>query len=294
MTRPSRRNVLEIGSTGLLVGLAGCATLGDGDAEQNATAASESDLEELSRAELVARIEALEETIAAKNERIRELEDRGETDSARSPEFSQDVFERAKTTARNARSAVVTVRGASAGGTGWVLDAEKGHVVTNAHVVIDDESFTIGTFDGKTGTATRVGYHREMMPDLALIQTDLDGLSEFSIGDESTLDTGDPLLTIGHPGRYGDWIMSIGRYDSYRSFSDWMLSTVPTSRGNSGGPLFTPDGDVVGVISGTTRSGETEDYSKSDELYAEFPEVGELTTSNPVTTLMDSVNEWVE
>ncbi|WP_309138849.1 S1C family serine protease [Haloterrigena gelatinilytica] len=188
----------------------------------------------------------------------------------------------------------MTVRGASSGGTGWVLDAEKGHVVTNAHVAINDESFTIGTFDGKTGTATRVGYHREMRPDLALVQTDLDGLSEFSIGDESTLRAGDPLLTIGHPGRYGDWVMSIGRYDSYRSVSDWILSTVPTSQGNSGGPLFTPDGDVVGVISGTTRSGETEDYSKSNELYAEFPEIRELTTGNPVTTLMDSVNEWLE
>lgn len=292
MNRPSRRDVLEVGSAGFLAGLAGCSGLDEVYSSENGTIASESDVEELSREELVARIEALEETIAAKTERIDELESRVETNSSARAEFSRDVFDQAERTARDARNAVVTVRGSRGAGTGWVLNAEQGHIVTNSHVVADETSFTIETFEGRTDTATRVGYHRNLTPDVALVQTDLAGLSEFSTGDESTLTEGDPLLTVGHPGRYGDWIMSIGRFDSYSSFSDWVLSTVPTSQGNSGGPLFTLDGDVVGVVSGTT-SGERRDYSKSDELYAEFPDVAEFTTSTPVTTLMDSVDEWV-
>lgn len=259
MDRRSRRHVLKVTATGLAAGLAGCASLDDATTDSPADAPTDAD------------------------------SDHGNADA----EFSPDVLERAERMARDARDAVVIVRGSNgAGGTGWVLDAEAGYIVTNSHVVVDGQSFTIETFDGETASATRVGYHRDMIPDVALLRTDVDGLSALSTGDESTLGDGDPLVTIGHPGRYGNWVMTIGRYEGRRSFDEWLLSTVPTAQGNSGGPLLTLEGDVVGVVSGTTTRSNDGAYSKSDELYAEFPDLEELTTSTPSSTLLESVETW--
>ncbi|AEH37607.1 S1C family serine protease [Halopiger xanaduensis] len=266
MDRRSRRSVLEVTATGLAAGLAGCASLDDATGDSTDTTGDS-------------------------------IDEPTEPDSNRSNTatgFSTDVFERAETTAKAARDAVVIVRGSNGStGTGWVLDAAQGYIVTNSHVVIDGRSFTIETFDGETAGATRVGYHQDMIPDVALVQTDSNGLSGLSTGDESALSDGDPLVTIGHPGRYGDWIMSIGRYEDHPAASEWLLSTVPTSQGNSGGPLLTLEGDVVGVVSGTTTGPDDgKDYSKSDDLYAEFPELEELTTSTPISTLLESVETW--
>lgn len=291
MQNPSRRDVLKVGSTGLIASLAGCAGL---DQVVDSPSTDTPSAQEMSKEELVARVRELEAIIDQKNARIEELErERGATSTPQS-EFSSDVFQQAKSMALDARQAVVKLRGASGtGGTGWVLDADEGYIVTNSHVVVRDSSFEVETFDGETGRATRVGYHQDMTPDVALVQTDLTGLPDLSTGDESTLAEDDPLVTIGHPGRIGDWVMTIGRHSHSPLGMDWLLSTVPTAQGNSGGALLTLEGDVVGVVSGTTTGqGGRGEYSKTDELYAELPEVAEFTTSVPVGTLMDDVDEW--
>jgi S1-C subfamily serine protease len=287
--KKSRREILKVSSTGLAAGIAGCSSLQTSELQSNTTSSGSNSTTQ----DLRERITELEATVAAKNARIEELE-QGDSTTTPSQEFPSDVFEQAETMARDARNGIVTIRGESgSSGTGWILDSDQGHIVTNSHVVADSESFSIETFEGATGSATRVGYHEDLIPDVALLETNLNGLQEFSVGDESTLDKGDPLLTIGHPGNVGNWIMSIGRHDSYERGFNWLLSTVPTSSGNSGGPLLTVDGDVVGVVSGTTSMGDARDaHSKSDKLYAELPSSQELTTSTPVSTLIESVNEW--
>jgi serine protease Do len=256
----SRRDVLKVGLTGVAAGSAGCLGL---------------------RSELAPRTASSD----AGDPESRS----GATDTG---EFSSDAFERAEATARDARDGVVTVRGENgSGGTGWVIDADRGHVVTNSHVVAESTSFSIETFAGATAGAARIGYHESLVPDVALLETDADGLTELPVGNEADLEPGDPLVTVGHPGAVGNWIMSIGRHDSYEPGIDWLLSTVPTSRGNSGGPLMTVDGEVVGVVSGSTRESR-DDYSKSDELYTELPSTPSLTTSVPATTAVESLEEW--
>ena len=256
----SRRDVLKAGLTGVAAGIAGCLGL---------------------QSELVP------ET-ASRDAGDRESQS-GDPDTG---EFSSDTFERAEATARDARAGVVTVRGENgSGGTGWVIDADRGHVVTNSHVVAESTSVSVETFAGASGRATRIGYHESLVPDVALLETNADGLEELPVGDESALEPGDPLVTVGHPGNAGNWIMSIGRHDSYEPGIDWLLSTVPTSRGNSGGPLMTVDGEVVGIVSGSTRESR-DDYSKSDELYTELPSTPSLTTSVPATTMVESLDEW--
>ena len=211
-----------------------------------------------------------------------------------SSEFSEETAQRARETGHEVRRAVVKVRQdrgrGQAEATGWVLDAERGYVVTNSHVVQGGETFAIETFDGETGSAERIGYHRDLQPDVALLETDLGGLPELPTGDSTALETGDPLLTVGHPGSAGEWIITLGRFQMYREGIDWVLSSVPTDRGNSGGPLVTLEGDVVGVVSGTTR--ESEPLSKPDEVFTELPEPERSTTASSVEALRASIDEW--
>lgn len=287
--RKSRRDILKISSIGLATGIAGCSSSQLPETQNNTTSVgSESTIQELRE-----RIEELETTVAAKNARIQELE-QSESTTTSTQDFPADVFEQAEAMAKDARNGIVTIDdGGGFGGTGWVVDSSQGYIVTNSHVVAESESFSIETFEGETGSATRIGYYEDLIPDIALLQTNLSGLQQLSLGDESSLIMGDPLLTVGHPSSVGNWIMSIGQHDSYERGMDWLLSTVPTSQGNSGGPLLTVDGDVVGVVSGSTSMGNNRgDYSKSDKLYTELPTSQELTTSSPVSTLLGSINEW--
>lgn len=287
--KKSRREILTVSSIGITAGIAGCSSLQSSGSQPNTTSSGSRNTTQ----ELRDRISELEATVEEKNERIEELE-QGDSSTTPTQEFSDDVFEQAETMARDARHGIVTVRGdGGSSGTGWVLDSDQGHIVTNSHVVADSESFSIETFEGTTETATRIGYHEDLQPDVALLETDLTELQELPVGDESTLSKEDPLVTIGHPGNAGNWIMSIGRHESYERDLDWLLSTVPTSSGNSGGPLLTVDGDAVGVVSGsTTMENGPDENSKSDELYAELPSSSELTTSSPASRLIESIDEW--
>lgn len=285
MDNTSRRSILEFCSIGAVAGLAGCVSLQDAVSQSDDTG-SQSDT---TNEELRARIQELEAIIASKNERIEALH-REESIS----EFSTEVVDQAAAMATDARKAVVTVSGADGSmGTGWVLDARRGYVVTNSHVVVEDDSFTIETFDGDRGSAARIGYYQEMIPDVALLQTDVGGLRELPTGDETALTPEDPVVTIGHPGSVGDWIMTMGRHEEYEAHFDTLLSTVPTARGNSGGPLLTLDGSVVGVVSGERKQeGSDDDFSKSETVYTQLPEIPELTTASSASVLLNSVDEW--
>lgn len=205
-------------------------------------------------------------------------------------EFDDGTRERLRETAIEAREAVVHVGFERGRGTGWVLDAEAGHVVTNAHVVRRSDSFTVETFDGETGGAEVVGAVSGLDPDVALLQTDLEGLEALPTGDSDDLSEGDPLLTVGHPGQTGKWIISAGRYDRHIEQVDWLLSNVPTSQGNSGGPLVDLDGEVVGLVTGTTAPEESP-HSRSNRVFTDLPQVG-LTTAVPMETVRETVAEW--
>lgn len=262
MGKSTRRDVLRLGSIGIAAGLAGCSS------QQRFP-------------------EVGDETRENRTVNCPPNANRGSADTGL---FSTETLDRAQSMAREARHAVVKVstRGS---GTGWVLDGERGHIVTNAHVVGKSEFATIETFDGGTAEATVVGAERDLIPDLALLETDFEGPPSLPTGDGTALARGDPLVAIGHPGTVGDWITTIGRFEA--TTNEWILSTTPTSQGNSGGPLLTLEGTVVGVVSGsTTRRGDRDDYSKSDEVYATLPSSQELTTAELIANLRELLEEW--
>lgn len=230
------------------------------------------------------RLESLERELENREDRIAELEDRLDEGGS---EFAAATMETVRDTALETRKSVVFVH---TGGTGWVLDAAEGYVVTNAHVVANTPAVEVTTFDGTTLEAERIGYVEGQHPDVALLQCDLEGVPSLGTGSSESLARDDPVFQIGHPIGPGRWIISLGRYRR-RDRAFGLLSIIPSQSGNSGSPLMTPDGSVVGLTTGGTNNGEV-DYSRSETVYTEFPDDATLATSVPIETVLERVDEW--
>lgn len=210
---------------------------------------------------------------------------------AGSSDFSDETLSRAKELGRTVQQSVVKLSNGGAGGTGWVID--DGYILTNSHVTREFETMDLETFDERTGTATRIGYHEDLLPDIALMETEIETPPPLSMKTNTNISAGDPVLTVGHPGRVGDWVISLGRYSTYERGLDWELSDIPTSQGNSGSPIVTLDGTVFGCVSGTTEmGGDSSKVDRAEKVYREFPEQESLATATPSKTIEKWVGEW--
>jgi serine protease Do len=205
--------------------------------------------------------------------------------------FSKPVRERAQTLGSQVQRSVVRIMTDDGGGTGWIIDA--GYILTNSHIVQDTTSVAFETFDGRSGTATRVGYHQDLFPDIALLETDLNTPPPLSMMVDGTLSHGERVLAVGHPITVGVWAISLGRYDRYNAHSNWLLATIPTGDGNSGSPLLTLDGNVVGCVTGTTRETHTiARMNRSQTVYTAYPEEVAVATATPARTIGKWVAKW--
>ena len=100
--------------------------------------------------------------------------------------------------ARPSTVAVISSEGAS--GTGWVLDAEEGLIVTNGHVIEAGRSFEVMRDTGETLDAELVS--AALCDDLAVLKVDdTDGLVSLPIGSQSALRAGDTVYVMGYPGQ---------------------------------------------------------------------------------------------
>ena len=183
------------------------------------------------------------------------------TSRPRRPEdssFDAETRRRAEEVGLATREGVVYLQLRSARGfyvgTGWVLDGD--HVVTNAHVVERGSDITCYTLGGDQLSVERVGASEN--PDVALLRADGELPAALPTGSAADVERGQPLVQVGHPGSVGNWVVSLGRFSGRTGVfgsGDTLRSTVPTARGNSGSPLVTLDGDVVGVtFASTTRT----------------------------------------
>jgi serine protease Do len=134
-------------------------------------------------------------------------------------------------------------------GSGFIISAD-GYAVTNNHVVDKAETVEVAAEDGKTYTAKVIG--TDPRTDLALIK--IDGRNDFPfvrLGDRAPR-IGDWVLAVGNPFGLGGTVTAgivsaRGRDIGAGPYDDFIQIDAPVNKGNSGGPTFDVDGNVIGV-----------------------------------------------
>ncbi len=135
-------------------------------------------------------------------------------------------------------------------GSGFIID-EAGHIVTNNHVVDGARRITVTLDDGRTLPARVVG--RDPRTDIALLKIDAGGpLPYVALGDSDRAEPGDWVVAVGNPYGLGGTVTAgvvsaRGRSIGQGPYDDFIQVDAPINRGNSGGPLFSQDGKVIGV-----------------------------------------------
>jgi serine protease Do len=140
--------------------------------------------------------------------------------------------------------------GAEGGGSGVVIDADKGYVLTNDHVVNGASRVVVILHNGRERTVSQV--RRDPKSDLALLVIEPRGLSQAEWGDSSALETGDWVLAIGQPFGLSDTVTAgivsgKGRGIGMAMYEDLIQTDAAINPGNSGGPLVNLKGEVVGI-----------------------------------------------
>jgi serine protease Do len=148
-------------------------------------------------------------------------------------------------------------------GSGVIVDAQAGYILTNNHVVEGADDITVKLADKRELKASVVG--RDPKTDLAVIKLKTAaGLTAAQFGDSDALEVGDWVLAIGSP--FGleqtvshGIISAKGRVIGEGPYDDFLQTDAPINPGNSGGPLVNLAGEVVGINSAiTSRSGGSE------------------------------------
>jgi serine protease Do len=142
-------------------------------------------------------------------------------------------------------------------GTGFVVRSD-GYIVTNQHVVADASSVSVTLWNGTEHPATVVAQDEEH--DLAVLKIDADGLPALTLGDSNHVQIGETVVAIGFAldlsggptvtsGIVSSLDRSIDVQDStrVRSYRDLLQTDAALNHGNSGGPLLSLDGRVIGV-----------------------------------------------
>ncbi len=136
-------------------------------------------------------------------------------------------------------------------GTGFVVSAD-GHIATNLHVIAGSAQMKVKLLDGSEHLVTRV-IAADDKHDLAIIAIEATGLPVLRIGDSDEVNAGDRVIAIGNPLGFLDYTVSDGLISSIRPLGEnvtLLQISAPISQGSSGGPLFNPYGEVIGVAFG--------------------------------------------
>lgn len=200
------------------------------------------------------------------------------------------------------RPSVVQVETDVAAGSGWVVDA-KGIIVTNAHVLVDDNGVVRPTdqikvipSDGKTYTATSI--KTDFSSDLAIIRIDAGGLTAASIGSSASLKVGQPVAAIGNAlslgiSMTGGWVSRLNATvtdENGVTYVDLIGTDTAINFGNSGGPLVNTSGQVVGITSIKLIEPGVEGVGYAIAIDSAMPIIQQLITNGYVARAFMGVN----
>ena len=136
-------------------------------------------------------------------------------------------------------------------GSGVLVDAGKGLILTNHHVINKADQITVTLRDGRAVEAKLVGVDPET--DIAVIQIQADNLQDVPLGDSDKLRVGDFLVAIGNPFGLGQTVTSgivsaLGRKGlGIKGYEDFIQTDASINPGNSGGALLNLRGELVGI-----------------------------------------------
>ena len=140
----------------------------------------------------------------------------------------------------------------SAAGSGVIVDAQRGYVLTANHVVANATAVQIRTKDGRKFAGRVVG--RDAPTDIALLQVrEAAGLKAIALGDSDALQVGDFVIAVGNPFGLGQTVTSglvsaLGRTGlGKHGYEDFIQTDAAINPGNSGGGLINLRGELVGI-----------------------------------------------
>ena len=142
-------------------------------------------------------------------------------------------------------------RSVSSLGSGFVIDSENGYIVTNNHVIEGADEIEANFADGSKLKAELIG--TDPKTDLAVLQVKSDRpLKAVPFGNSETMRIGDWVMAIGNPfglgGSVSIGIVSArGRDINSGPYDNFIQTDAAINRGNSGGPLFNMNGEVIGI-----------------------------------------------
>ncbi|EAQ25555.1 Putative trypsin-like serine protease [Roseovarius sp. 217] len=135
-------------------------------------------------------------------------------------------------------------------GSGFII-SEDGKIVTNNHVVEGAETVTVKLADGREFDAAVIG--SDPLTDVAVLQLDTEEKLPFvHFGDSDVMRAGDEVVAVGNPYGLGGTVTSgivsaLSRNINSGPYDDYIQTDAAINRGNSGGPLFNNDGEVIGM-----------------------------------------------
>ena len=136
-------------------------------------------------------------------------------------------------------------------GSGVILDAENGYIVTNSHVIDKAENIVVTLEDGEKFSAEVVG--KDPGADIAIIKIEAKRLTEIQLGNSDDLRQGDFVVAVGNPFGLGQTVTSgiisaLGRSGlGIESYEDFIQTDASINPGNSGGALVNLRGELVGI-----------------------------------------------
>jgi S1-C subfamily serine protease len=136
-------------------------------------------------------------------------------------------------------------------GSGFIVDARRGYVLTNYHVVENADQIMVTLKDGRSFPAESLT--RDPDTDLALLRIEPIDIPALSLGDSDALRVGDFVIAIGNPFGLGQTVTSgivsaLGHERArIEGFKDFIQTDASINPGNSGGPLINLAGEVVGI-----------------------------------------------
>lgn len=136
-------------------------------------------------------------------------------------------------------------------GSGVIIDAKQGYVITNNHVISDADKILITLMDGQEYEAELIGSDKQS--DIALLKVDAKDLVEIEFADSDQLRVGDFAIAIGNPFGLGQTVTSgiisaLGRSGlNVENLENFIQTDAAINSGNSGGALLDLEGKLVGI-----------------------------------------------